>query len=143
MDVRLQEASGQWILPVDGQQITRICVDYAAVTLLLVNSVEVRVQCPFTFTNSDGHEYRLDPENDGLSLAPVLAMMRVNVRDGAAFNDGRLVLNNEDGSRICVSPNDSYEAWMVNGPKGLKVISIPGGDLAIWGPADDSPDNPK
>jgi hypothetical protein len=31
--------------------------------------------------------------------------------------------------------------WSMD-PK-LKVISIPDGDLAIWGPADGGPDNPK
>ena len=39
-----------------------------------------------------------------------------------------------DDARLSVSAGYDYEAWQLSGPNGEKVICMPGGELAIWGP---------
>jgi hypothetical protein len=29
---------------------------------------------------------------------------------------------------------EDYESWNIVGPAGLRIVSLPGGELAIWSP---------
>ncbi|MEU9720835.1 DUF6188 family protein [Streptomyces sp. NPDC047976] len=33
---------------------------------------------------------------------------------------------------LTCSPDPSFEAWQVAGPRGWRFASLPGGDLAVW-----------
>jgi hypothetical protein len=59
------------------------------------------------------------------------AELELGERD-AAFKDGRLHLAFDGGWSIEVPPGTDYEPWTLNGPDGLLLVSVPGGDLAIW-----------
>jgi Family of unknown function (DUF6188) len=77
----------------------------------------------------------LDPGGDALSLAPALRIMRQVLQEGTAFHDGRLELTFHGASRISVPVGNEFEAWGLTGPggiDGLKIVSLPGGELAIW-----------
>ena len=133
--MELTPQSDSWLLPLAGQQITRCCVDNEAVRVLCRNMIEISIGEPFTLVTTDGHRRTLDPGGDAMDLAPVLQIMRQVIREGTAFTDGRLELDFSDGSCIKVPPGRDFEAWTLagpGGPDGLKVVSIPGGDLAIW-----------
>jgi hypothetical protein len=133
--MELTPQGDSWRLPVAEQQITRFCVDNEAVRVLCRNMIEISISEPFTLVTNDGRRYTLDPGGDAMDLAPALQIVRLVIREGAAFNDGRLELDLSDGSRIKVPPSRDFEAWTLTGPggpDGLKVVSIPGGDLAIW-----------
>lgn len=130
-----------WVLPVHGQKVTRCCVDWARILILCENGAQIAIGEPFTLVTSDGHQYTLDPDpgTDPASLAPILQVMRQIVRAGTAFSDGRLELSFHDGTRIDVPSGKDFEAWNLSGPGGiddLKIVSIPGGELAIWSDAD-------
>jgi hypothetical protein len=136
-DLVLTERGDRWLLPVAGQQITRCCADYAAVLLLLENGVEFSIEAEFLLILPTGQHHALNPEADyGLALAPILGTRRRNVAQGAAFKDGRLVLDIDDGSRIEVPADHKYESWNLTGPGGLMIVSTPGGDLSIWSSRD-------
>lgn len=126
-----------WKLPVDDQMVTRCCIDNECVTILCQNLVEITISEPFMLISADGNRHALDPDPslDPRTLAPLLGIMRQVIGSGVAFNDGRLELLFQDGAIIGVPPGADYEAWTLTGPGGpvaLKVISVPGGDLAIW-----------
>lgn len=38
----------------------------------------------------------------------------------------------DNGARLRIKPDSSYEAWTVSGPRGMLVVSMPRGELAIW-----------
>ncbi|WP_352231348.1 MULTISPECIES: DUF6188 family protein [Paenarthrobacter] len=40
----------------------------------------------------------------------------------------------QDGCRLCVvpEPESAYESWNLKGPDGLRIVSVPGGELAVW-----------
>ena len=40
----------------------------------------------------------------------------------------------DDGHLLKVAPDPQYEAWTASGPDGMLVVSVPGGDLAVWSP---------
>jgi hypothetical protein len=133
--MELTPQGDSWLLPVAGEQITRFCVDNEAVRVLCRNMIEISIGEPFTLVTNDGRRYTLDPGGDAMDLAPLLQIVRLVIREGVAFNDGRLELDLSDGSCIKVPPGRDFEAWTLagpGGPDGLKVVSIPGGDLVIW-----------
>jgi hypothetical protein len=126
-----------WLLPVEGQQVTRCCIDSQGVLILCENLIKIAISEPFTLVTSSGSRYMLDPASgtDPGSLAPILQVMRQIIRTGTAFNDGRLELSFRDGSWIGVPDGKDVEAWTLAGPggiDGLRIASIPGGELAIW-----------
>jgi hypothetical protein len=133
--MELTPQGDSWLLPVAGQQVTRCCVDNEAVRMLCLNMIEISIGEPFTLVTPDGRRRTLDPSGDAIDLAPILQIVRQVIREGTAFNDGRLELDFSDGSYIKVPAGEDFEAWTLAGPggaDGLKVVSIPGGDLAIW-----------
>ena len=77
----------------------------------------------FTFTPDE------DPEE---TLAPIRQLVGLNVVESTADDSGALRMAFEDGSLIQVPADDAYEAWNVSGPRGALVVSMPGGELAIW-----------
>ena len=126
-----------WLLPVEGQPVTRCCIDRQEVRILCENLVEIAISEPFTLVTVGGHRFVLDPASsaDPGSLAPILQIMRQVIRTGTAFHDGRLELSFHDGSRIEVPSGKDFEAWTLAGPggiDGLKIVFVPGGELAIW-----------
>jgi hypothetical protein len=130
----LIEQSDRWILPVSGQRVSRCCVGYA-VTLMCDNGLDIDIEGAFAYRMTDGREHLLDPQGPALDLAPVLSTRSLIIREGTAFKDGRLQILFENGSQISVPADPSYEPWTIatlGGINGLKVVSIPGGDLAIW-----------
>jgi hypothetical protein len=104
-----------WGLPLGGQQVTRVWLDNESIGLLCENMAEVSISEPFVLTSPDGRRETLDPAGRPVALAPVLAFA--------------------GGTLISVPPGPDYEAWTIAGPggiDGLKIVSMPGGELALW-----------
>lgn len=135
----LVEQSDRWVLPLAGVAITQLCIDYA-VTLRCQNGLEVRIEQPFVYVTPDGRERLLVPEGVPSDLAPVLSAARRVVRSAEAFKDGHLEISIEDGTLISVPSTEDLEPWEVVGPGGLRLVSVPGGDLSVWHPRFDDHD---
>lgn len=129
---------GRWLLPLTGEPIMSCCVDYAF-SFGTGNLISIRIEQPFVYTSADGAEHLIVPEGDPVQVAPALVIARLSVREGFAFADGHLELTFSDGSMIGVPSAEGYEPWDLTGPDGLKVVSVPGGELAIWRPSAPSP----
>lgn len=135
MATKLEHQSGmnRWLLPLEDEQVTWCCVDYA-VSFGTQNQISVRIEQPFSYNSADRVEHRIVPEDDPVLVAPVLAIARLSVREGFAYTDGHLELTFSDGSTIDVPSGQDYEAWQLTGPAGLKMVSVPGGELSVWRP---------
>lgn len=96
---------------------------------------EVRIETPFVLRQPAGD---LDVTPGETSL-PDLAGRAVTV--ARADEQGGLRIDFADGSRLLVAADEDYEAWTVAGPNGLKVVSEPGGELAVWSGA--GPEGPR
>lgn len=124
-----------WELPLAGQQVTRVWLDNESVGLLFRNAAQISIAEPFAVTSPEGRPAVLDPAGPPVALAPALAVLRQVLREGIAFRDGRLELVFADETRFSVPPGPDFEAWTLAGPggvDGLKIVSMPGGELAIW-----------
>lgn len=130
----LTRRSDGWELPVAGFPITQLVLDYA-VTLhidAVDGLLEIRIEQPFVFTTTGGIEHLIVPEGKTDRIAPILAVVRSKVESARAYEDGRLEIIFEDGSRIGVPPSEGYEAWTATGPRNVKLVSLPGGTLETW-----------
>lgn len=127
----VSESSDRWVLPVADQPVVTCCIDYA-LTFRFGNDVTLRIEQPFVYRTAEGVEHLIVPEGDPVRLAPALAVCRQVARQGFAFKDGHLELDFADGSWVGVPTAEDLEPWELVGPDGLRVVSVPGGDLAIW-----------
>lgn len=123
-----------WVLPVAGQSVVQLCLDYA-VTLRLGNDVTVRIEQPFVIASEGGEERLVIPDGESDRLAPVLSLVRATVTEGLAFEDGHLELTFAEGTRVSVPSAEDYEPWEVVGPQGMRLVSVPGGELSVWRPS--------
>ena len=129
----LVEASDRWLLPLAGKAVRQCCIDHA-VNLRCEGEVEIRIEAPLVFKGAEGVEQLLLPEGDPARLAPVLRVARLVVVEASAFKDGHLELKFEGGTTITVAAAEDLEPWEIVGPGGLRIVSVPGGQLAVWRP---------
>ena len=62
----------------------------------------------------------------------MLRLARATADRAHSRDDGALLLEFTDGSRLEVRASANYEAWQLVGPAGLMVVCMPGGELAVW-----------
>lgn len=134
MAAELRERADRWVLPLDQEFVDTCSIDYA-LTLRFSGGIEVRIEQPFSYRSADGTHSNLVPEGHPTQLAPILGVCRQEVREAFAFKDGRLELQFDDGSMLEVPADDDFEAWGLAGKAGFKVVSLAGGELAVWLPS--------
>jgi hypothetical protein len=131
----LVDTPDAWVLQVPGLTITQCRIDYAFTLVLEAErgaSFEIRIEQPFSVWRQDA-EHELDAEADPTDIAPALSLLHQGVTLAVAFKDGRLELTFDNGDLLRVPASEDYEPWNVVGPEGLRIVSLPGGDLGIWG----------
>ena len=133
--VELLEVSDRWEVTLGGRSVTRCCVDHG-VTLVLDDpdeAFEIRIEQPFELHRA-GDEVLIEPGGDPVKLAPALALLGAQVEKAVAFRDGRLLLRFRDGAEVRVFACQEFEPWTLVGPGGLRLVSMPGGEVAVWKP---------
>ncbi|MEV8238819.1 DUF6188 family protein [Microbacterium testaceum] len=118
----------------DGGTVEFIGVDHR-LTLRFSEGDVVTIETEFALTRPGSTEVLLDPDGDKKALGEVLALFGRRVT-GAEIAGHELRIAFDDSSSLRVPPHPAYEAWSYSGPTDPRtlVISMPGGDLAIWGP---------
>ncbi|WP_144118398.1 DUF6188 family protein [Catellatospora sichuanensis] len=131
----LVEHEDRWILPFRGLRVTQILVDYAF-GLRLDDVGEVRIAGKATLGWVDAgvrpETITLDPERQ--DVAAGLAVFNADVLSSVAFKSGSLRIEFSSGHVLKARPDPQYEAWTTSGPGGMLVVSLPGGELAVWSP---------
>lgn len=130
----LVEYEEHWDLPrLAGQVVIRCLVDHAFTLRFSPHEekVEIRIEGPFKIRESNGEEFLMIPE-ETLSLGPALRVFQREVVSARAYKYGRLQVLFSDGSSLQVDADQEYEAWgFASGRQ--RIISTPGGNLAVWG----------
>ncbi|MEW5812512.1 MAG: DUF6188 family protein [Actinomycetota bacterium] len=81
----------------------------------------------------DGEVLTLTPDEDAEeAFLPIRQLVGFDVVESTADDSGALRMAFEDGSLIHVPADAAYEAWNVSRPHRVLVVSMPGGELAIW-----------
>lgn len=94
-------------------------------TVAIEQSILISMPGGSTYEIGHGAEGYADPRLDELIGATV---------DRAWVDDGVLHVVFTDARELVVPPSDEYEAWDVDTPgrDPAKVVSVPGGELAVW-----------
>ncbi len=131
----LVEYDDYWLIPLTGRLLSRVIVGYG-LTLEFLDPLEeqISVLIAGNFHLASDRGNVLLTCNQPTDLGPVLGLIGRSVETARAHKDGRLELNFAAGARICVAPADNYESWNVTGARWLRIVCMPGGDLAIWKP---------
>jgi hypothetical protein len=129
----LTERYDRWILPFRGLTVTQIQVDFAfGLSFDDVGAVRISSMAILKWVRVDGEAVELDPERQDVAAA--LPLFNTEVLSAVAFKSGALRIVFDNGRLLKVDPDPQYEAWTANGPGGMLVVSLPGGDLAVWPP---------
>lgn len=120
---------------VAGEAVFLCVVDYAF-SIKLEKGLNLRLEADFDYLDSAGTLHRITPEDDPTSCGPALGVSRATVASMHTTSDGHLEMTFTDGSRLSVEATPAYEAWATTESNGAKVVCLPDGELAIWGPLD-------
>lgn len=131
----LIERNDRWVLPVQGRVVTRCLVDHAFGFEVSDERVTIsfRIEGAFGLL-VDGDKYQLIPDSaqGPAALGPALRILHKGVEKAVAYKDGRLLVAFQGGDCVSVLPDPAYEAWEVRLSDGGMLVSLPGGDLAVW-----------
>ncbi|MFE3108887.1 DUF6188 family protein [Kitasatospora indigofera] len=126
------EHEDRWIMNLRGLAVTEISVGHQ-LSLRLGSDARVVLGCPFELTQGVGDDRQhvfLDPGRQDVAAA--LGLFEAKVLSAVAFKAGSLRLVFDNGCHLNSRADPSFEAWEVLGPGGWRVISMPGGQLAVW-----------
>ncbi|WP_051325519.1 DUF6188 family protein [Glycomyces tenuis] len=114
----------------DGQIIARVSEQFPLI-LYTSEKWSITVESALTFTDAgdDTRRFKGDAPEDVTALGPLL--QGLTFRE-ATVEDGSLRLAFTNGAELIAPPDPHYESWGVTGPAGQRIISMPGGELAIW-----------
>ena len=121
-------------------RLSRVAFDYGLL-LLTDDGTEARIEVDFVMQHP-GHESvrcKIDRPADfaGLLVASLRQPMSLEVGD-----DGALFVLLSVTHAITVEPDPDYEAWTVTRTDGSRLVCMPGGEIARWGP-DARPDQTR
>lgn len=112
--------------------VSKISVDFRLV-LVLDSGWEVALETPVSLSHGTGHATTpvfLTPESQDVAAGS--ALFGARVMSAVAFKSGMLRLVFDTGHHLTCSSDPSFEAWQVTGPTGWRLVSLPGGELAVW-----------
>ena len=111
-------------LPLNGREVTRICIDFAFTLDLWPYDAGVRIEAPFVLRTAAGED-EFNPEAPREQLAGALTLFGKTI-DRADYSDhGTLEIVFTDGVTLYqAGSGDGYEAWTLHGPGDLDIISM-------------------
>ena len=122
-----------YILPLKGTVINKFVIDnqFCMQFLELADPMDINIGGRF-FVDFGGNKQEFDIENVD-TLGPAFRLFQKEIEYGKVYKNGTLEIQFKDRTILIAPPLDKYECWELNTKSGVKIISIPGGDLAIWG----------
>ena len=121
-----------WELPVDGTSVTQVRVDFAVTLIFTVDRFSCSVRVTNDFDLATGESVRRFATDKPTDLGPMMALLGSEVRFALAHSTGALTIEFADGQRLLTSAHPTYEAWEFESSLGARIVSMPGGELAIW-----------
>ncbi len=117
--------------PIELGCVSRISFDHA-VTLLLENGGEIRIETAFELVDEFRASALVDLKKIGNSSLTILSVLHHPLIEATVVDDGTLELRFGNGVRMTVSPDDLFESWSYSHPSGTKIVGLPGGGICRW-----------
>jgi hypothetical protein len=132
--INIIKSQNNWGILIGGLEIRRLCLDFSLILELWEqdNVLTIRIESPFTLSGATGN-YNVDPQKVE-SIGPALQLLFKTASTLQILENGTLEMVLTDSSCVRVKSETDFEAWEVNSDKGLKIVCMPGGDIAIWQP---------
>lgn len=92
---------------------------------------EITSECDFSLHTPEG-TFDLSPGSSIALVDHLRVLLDQTVTTAIAEDSGALSIKFFDGNLLWIEPDESYEAWNVTGPHGMRVVCMPGGHLAVW-----------
>lgn len=92
--------------------------------------LEIRLEGCFDYQR-EGNLSRLSAE-DPSTLAAVGSVLHTDVSSITIWKNGKLEIALANAGLIISEPDEDYEAWGLAATDELKIVCMPGGDLAVW-----------
>ncbi|MGW0356281.1 DUF6188 family protein [Nocardia nova] len=116
-----------------GQAISDVLVGFMVTVRIGESSeFELQIEGDIELRLGSGPVYRVDSENYEKRRKEIESLVGAVVVSARADESGALTLELDSGTSLRVPPDDDYEAWSIAGPGGYRVVSLPGGELAVW-----------
>jgi hypothetical protein len=121
-------------LPLLGRTVSRCCLDFALAIHFLSegDDTALGIGGPFSLWLGKA-QWNMSPTSIP-EVGNALQIMGQRVDRAMALASGELELDFANGLQLRVPPDPDYEAWDLVGASGLRVVSLPGGGLAVWEP---------
>lgn len=115
-----------------GQEISRICLDYAVV-LETVDGTELRIEAPFKLFSAE----RMPPDEVRPDLlqetgSVVVRLLNAQIIETSIRESGALSLRFASGHHLQCLPDGRFEAWTLVAATGERAVCMPGGGVAYW-----------
>lgn len=140
--MELADEPGGWTLPISGFAVYRIefggRVDVCASgrregVERSAPLVDLVFNSHFILRDSNGNTDELDAEGPWELLTPLFILRHCRISSGMVTRGGSISVEFEEGFALTAGPDGPYENWEVVGPRGLKIVGLPGGgEPAIW-----------
>ena len=118
-----------------GSNVTRISIDYA----LTLEFADRKPTARLIFEGdlsiwSDGLAERIRPPEFDPAARTVVGLFGSTVESLVIDADGTLEVQLDRGRLIRAGKDGDYESWSYVDDDGSRVICLPSGSLAVWGP---------
>ncbi|CCF61488.1 DUF6188 family protein [Nocardia cyriacigeorgica] len=119
--------------PVSGMRVSCVTIGYT-VTAWLGESFEYELQIECDLEIADGSQpaNQVEYERYQEHREQIQTLVGAVVETATIDSSGSLELGLDTGVSVRVLPDMEYEAWSLVGPRGYRVVCLPGGQLAIW-----------
>jgi hypothetical protein len=123
---------GEVILSIDDADVSQVRVDHSFSILFAKGETTgiLRLGQEFEIEHQ-GARTMFHPDRKS-ALGPVLELYGRRVRHASADEEGHLLVEFEDGTKLSIGPNERYEAWEFTNAQGGRLVACVGGGLAVW-----------
>jgi hypothetical protein len=136
-----RELDDRWWFGIRGSAVEAIEVAEFSVGIKFGGSAALTIESAAALGDSSAPRgtTAISINSDGTISASERLMSLVGRRvvSGIGFKTGDLRLVFEPGDFLTVPAGDAYEAWQLTGPSGRLWVSLPGGGLACFPPAEE------
>jgi hypothetical protein len=130
----LQETEEYFQINISGQKVSNISMSSLIDIDILGTEFElsIRLEQPFMVCCRGACNSLKPGDKETLSILPSLIGLEAD--RAIAYRNGRLELRFCDGTILTSEAHPDYEPWTLYASYGLQLVSMPGGQLAVWGP---------
>lgn len=120
------------MIDLSGRALTGVELDDASILFLTVDGGWlVSIESDYELLGPGGRQRTLDGAEDAM-VAALTGWVGSQVTAFRVDGDGGLSIAVGD-VELSVPPSSDYESWNIVGPDQVRVVSMPGGELATWG----------